>query len=218
MGDEETRNLMALPNADTEPGRRGRNIVAVIGIDDYVAWRKLHNAVSDAKGVRSLFVERLGFRELVPPLFDGAATQQAITSLLQDELATRLEPDDSLVLFFAGHGHTESSQIGSKTVKTGYVIPVEARLPHEHKFSTYIKLDSFLRDMAKLPTRHVLLILDACYSGFALGEAVQVLRSHDRYSDDLSRRLSRRVITSAMDDQPALDNGPIAGHSLSPGP
>ena len=217
MGSDETRNLMAIPDDETEPGRRGRNIIAVIGIDDYAAWRKLHNAVSDAKGVRELFVEKLGFKELVPPLFNAAATQQAITSLLQDELATRLEADDSLVLFFAGHGHTESSQIGSKKVKTGYLIPVEARLPQEHKFSTYIKLDSFLKDMANLPARHVLLILDACYSGFALGETVQVLRSHERYSDDLSRRLSRRVITSAMDDQPALDNGPIAGHSLFTG-
>ena len=217
MGSDETRNLMAIPDDETEPGRRGRNIIAVIGVDDYAAWRKLHNAVSDAKGVRELFVEKLGFKELAPPLFNADATQQSITSLLQDELATRLEPDDSLVLFFAGHGHTESSQIGSKKVKTGYLIPVEARLPQEHKFSTFIKLDSFLKDMAKLPARHVLLILDACYSGFALGETVQVLRSHERYSDDLSRRLSRRVITSAMDDQPALDNGPIAGHSLFTG-
>ena len=217
MGDEETRSLRPLPDTGNEPMRRGRNIVAVIGIDDYVAWRKLHNAVSDAKGMRTLFVERLGFRELLPPLLDAAATLQTITSLLQDELSTKLEPDDSLVLFFAGHGHTESSQIGSKTVKTGYLIPFEARLPQEHKFSTYIKLDSFLRDVARLPARHVLVILDACYSGFALGETVQVLRSHERYSDDLSRRLSRRVITSAMDDQPALDNGPIAGHSLFTG-
>jgi tetratricopeptide (TPR) repeat protein len=64
----------------------------------------------------------------------------------------------------------------------------------------------------------VLLILDACYSGFALGSSVEVLRSnYERYTDDLSKRLSRRVITSAMEDQPALDTGPIPEHSLFTG-
>jgi len=188
MGGKEIRNWRGHPYNGNEPTRRGRNIIAVIGIDDYVAWRKLHNAVSDAKGLQDLFVNKLGFKELVPPLFNKDATQPAITSLLQDELSTKLESDDSLVLFFAGHGHTESTKVGVKEIKTGYLIPFDARLPQEHKFSTYIKLDSFLRDVAKLPARHVLVILDACYSGFALGETVQVLRSQERYSDDMGRR------------------------------
>ena len=64
---------------------------------------------------------------------------------------------------------------------------------------------------------HILVILDACYSGFALGESVQILRDAQRYSDDLSKRMSRRVIASAMSDQPALDNGPVSGHSLFTG-
>lgn len=217
MGGDDTRNLTLLPDSDAGPVHRGRHIVAVIGIDAYACWRKLNNAVSDAKGVQRMFTEGLGFRELVPPLFDAEATQQAITSRLLDELAPQLEPDDSLVVFFAGHGHTEAIQLGAKKVKTGYLIPVEGRLPQERKFSAYIELDSFLKNLAKLPARHVLLILDACYSGFALGSSVEVLRSYERYTDDLGRRLSRRVITSAMEDQPALDTGPIPGHSLFTG-
>ena len=119
MGGDDTRNLTALPDPDPGPVRRGRNVVAVVGIDAYQHWRTLHNAVGDAQGVRRLFTETLGFLELVPPLFDAQATQTAITSLLIDDLANRLESDDSLVFFFAGHGHTESIQLGSKTVKTG---------------------------------------------------------------------------------------------------
>ena len=217
MGIEETRDLSAQSVPASGPVHRGRNIIAVIGIDAYERWRKLGNAVSDAEGIRGLFKDRLGFKELAEPLFNAQATQLAINALLLDVLGPQLDKDDSLVVFFAGHGHTETTQVGAKAVKTGYLIPVDGRLPAERRFSGYIELDTLLKNLARLPARHVLLILDACYSGFALGSTVEVLRSQERYTDDLSRRVSRRVITSAMDDQPALDNGPIPGHSLFTG-
>jgi uncharacterized caspase-like protein len=217
MGDNETRSVRVVPDPDVGLLRRGRNVVAVIGIDAYQNWRTLHNAVGDAKGVRSLFIETLGFKELVPPLLNDEATKPAITSLLVDDLATRLEQDDSLVIFFAGHGHTESTQLGSNTHKTGYLIPVEGRLPSERKLSSWINLDTLLTDLSQLPARHVLLVLDSCYSGFALGNGVTSTRGSEHYTDDLTRRVSRRVITSAMDNELALDSGSKQGHSLFTG-
>lgn len=201
----------------TQKLARGRDVIAVIGIDQYHHLQTLHNAVSDAQGVRKLFIEQLHFVELTQPLFDEQATQDAVISLVRDDLASKLQPEDSLVLFFSGHGYTETRKVGTKEVRTGYLVPVEGDRLEAHRFSTYLKLDAFLEDVANLPARHVLLILDACYSGFALGEAVKVVRGTERYTRDLSYRMSRRVITSAMADQPALDSGPIAGHSLFTG-
>jgi hypothetical protein len=133
---------------------------------------------------------------------------------VRDDLPALLAPDDSLVLFFAGHGHTRSSAVGGKTVDSGYLVPAPAR---RDKFGDLLPLDAFLDDVAQLPARHVLVILDACHSGFALGQAVQCTRSAVAYRDDLASRPSRRVITSARPDQLALDNGPVAGHSLFTG-
>src|SRR5262245_56495369 len=84
----------------------GRNLIAVIGINQYRKWPRLHNAVGDAMGTRRLFLE-LGFEEAAPPLLDEAATADAIRRLVTDDLAD-LRGDDSLVLFFAGHGHTQT--------------------------------------------------------------------------------------------------------------
>jgi hypothetical protein len=109
--------------------KQGRSLIAVIGIDAYAAWPRLDNAVSDATGVLSLF-EQLGFERAVPPLLDGDATGPALRKLVIDDLA-KLSPSDSLVLFFAGHGHTHSSTVGITSVQTGYVIPVDAARPGE---------------------------------------------------------------------------------------
>src|SRR5690348_296245 len=97
----------------------GRSIVAVIGIDQYAEWPRLGNAVSDALGVRDLF-KHLGFVEVTAPLLDGAATGDAMQGLVKDELA-KLSTDDRLVLFFAGHGHTQVNLFSDVEVKTGYL-------------------------------------------------------------------------------------------------
>lgn len=218
MSNDQARNLTGVPTRSSSV-RRGRSVIAVIGIDRYQAWPQLHNAVGDAQGLRGLFIEQLGFTELTPPLIDEQANHGAITAMIQDQLRDLLRPDDSLVFFFAGHGHTETTQAGTREVRTGYLIPVDARPPGEHRFSSYLNLDSLLKDVAQLPARHILVILDSCHSGFALNEmpTVQIVRSFDRYSEDLSARMSRRVVTSALHDQAALDSGPVAGHSLFTG-
>lgn len=213
MPRKKSRHLTPAP-ADAPTVNRGRNIITVIGIDEYAHWPKLGNAVSDARGMRKLFVEKLNFLEPIPPLFNADATEETITALVQDQLRPLLQPDDSLILFFAGHGHTESVQVGEHTVETGYLIPIEARLD---RWGDYIKIDSFLEDISKLPARHILLILDACRSGFALGAAMQRARSAVRYEAELSKRVSRKVITSARREQDAADSGPVAGHSLFTG-
>jgi uncharacterized caspase-like protein len=192
----------------------GRKRVAVIGIDHYRNWSPLHNAVRDAEAALRLF-RRLGFELVGQTMFDDAATGAAINSFVTDEL-TALGPDDSLVLFFAGHGGTRTQRLAGKQVKTGYLIPVDA---HRDKASTWIDLDDLLRKVAKLPPRHILVFLDACNAGIAL--STPRWRGSGTFETKslaaLQTRRSRRIITSALDDQLASDNGPVPGHSLFTG-
>jgi hypothetical protein len=191
-----------------------RQWVVVIGIDDYQHWPKLVNAVTDARGVHALFTQKLGFDAVRPPLLNAEATADALTALVRDELPQRLKPADSLVLFFAGHGHTRRNRVGSKTVESGYLVPAPAR---RDQFGELLPIEAILRDLSELPAQHVLVILDCCHSGFALGQAVDRTRGAVEYRDDLAARLSRKVITSARGDQLALDGGPVEGHSLFTG-
>ncbi|HWO20510.1 MAG TPA: caspase family protein [Kofleriaceae bacterium] len=192
--------------------------MAVIGIDRYREWPRLHNAVSDARGACEAF-SKLGFRQVGEPLLDEAATYAALHRLVTDDLC-RLGKEDSLVLFFAGHGHTLTSEYADgETSKRGYILPVDAE--HQSR-DTWLRLDSWLSEVAHLPPKHILVILDACYSGIALDPRV-VTRYRDGGApldaqlESLRARKSRRIITSALDDQRAMDSGPRPGHSLFTG-
>lgn len=206
--------------ADTLPSKErlteGRNIIAVVGINRYRAWPFLDNAVNDAKGILGIF-QKLGFEQIVAPLIDEAATADAMRHLIHDDLAV-LSNDDNLVLFFAGHGHTETRMLQSGPVQTGYLIPVDGARP-EGRTGSWLRLDTWLSDVARLPARHVLVILDACHSGIALGSLIKWRGGAwpSDSLDELRRRQSRRVITSALADQRAMDCGPIGGHSLFTG-
>jgi len=202
---------------EPESVKQGRSLVAVIGINDYVHWQKLKNAVQDAVGLQQTLIDKLGFSAPVPPLINEAATKAAINSLIEDQLREELQEDDNLVLFFAGHGHTRVDKVGGKVVgETGFIVPVEGRGPKE-VWGDYIQIDPLLQSISRLPARHILVILDSCHSGFALGEAMRSFRDAVRYEKDLSSRISRKVITSARREQLALDGGPVSGHSLVTG-
>jgi len=205
---------LLLVNVELESVKQGRSIVVAIGINDYANWQKLKNAVQDAVGFQQTLIDKLGFVAPIPPLIDSAATRDAIESLVEDQLRDVLKEDDSLVLFFAGHGHTRVEERS----ETGFIVPVDARRPDTKEYwSDYIRLSHWLEEIAELPARHILVILDSCHSGFALGEAAQSFRDAVRYQKDLTNRRSRKVITSAQREQSAIDGGPIPGHSLFTG-
>jgi hypothetical protein len=197
------------------PRRSGARYIAAIGIDRYRAWSPLANAVNDARGATTAF-ERLGFQRFGSPLFDEAATSDALRQLVVDDLH-RLTVDDSLILFFAGHGFTRQFQRGKHTVRQGYIIPFDA---DEERPTSWVDLDAWLKAVDLLPPRHILIILDACHSGIALNEVLRWRGKDIRLADPLDQlraRQSRRVITSALDTQRALDGGPFPGHSLFTG-
>ena len=212
-----THRDIASGNASTRDVRPGRQRIAVMGIDRYAGWKRLHNAVNDAQGILHLF-SQLGFESIGPPLFDEAATGEALRRLATDELAT-LSVEDSLVLFFAGHGTTLTRTFfGGASVKDGYLIPVDGAQPGGGTGS-WLRLDSWLADVTRSPAKHILVLLDACHSGIAHGPIIR-WRSRGATGprreplERLRARRSRRIVTSALDDQVAMDGGPVPGHSL----
>jgi formylglycine-generating enzyme required for sulfatase activity len=208
------RHVELAPSPEGTLGSLGRSVIAVIGIDRYHHWQRLANAVHDATGTSALFGE-LGFEQVTAPLLDDHATGKAIQSLVTDDLMT-LGPDDSLVVFYAGHGGTRKHRLGDQVIKTGYLIPVDA----SDKVSTWIDLEGWLRAVSLLPAKHILVVLDACHSGIALDPIIKWRDLGSWKGEPLSTlkaRRSRRIITSALDDQVALDSGPMYGHSLFTG-
>jgi hypothetical protein len=213
----EARDVVA-SHTSAAPGTAGRHVMVAIGIDRYRHWPALRNAVGDAEGAAAV-LRQLGFEDVVPPLLNGQATSEAIQGLVTDEL-TSLAPNDNLIVFFAGHGGTRSQRVGQRDVRTGYLIPADGAA-ESNRVQSWIEIDPWLSRISRLPPRHILVILDACFSGIALSSAVKWGRASGALLDlpfaAANARPSRLVITSALDDQRAMDSGPRPGHSLFTG-
>ena len=145
----------------------GRIHVLAIGISGYrkgALFGPLPQAEADAQAVAATLRDLYGY-EVHPPLLGAAATQAAINSNLA-AIKRVLGPNDVLIVFFAGHG----ASVGSGTDKKGFLLPVD----YEPTGITDTKSwEQNAIDMQRLgseaigyPARHVLLIIDACYSGF----------------------------------------------------
>jgi hypothetical protein len=212
---EEVRGVRRANTALAEV-EEGKNYLLAIGVDQYSKWLKLGNAVSDAKGIVDLFTQSFGFETPVEPLYDAKATRLNITKSLE-QVRRMLEPEDNLVVFFAGHGVTLTDTVGDQIIESGYIVPVDGAGLETDERDTYFKIDHLLNRLSLFPARHVNIILDACHSGLALGSEASSYRAEVLYERELESKLSRRVLTSARAEQLASDVGPLKDHSLFTG-
>lgn len=191
----------------------GRTWAAVIGIDRYRAWQQLNNAVNDARGVLKVF-EELGFESAAEPLFNEAASYDAIRRVVDG--MRDLQTDDSLIVFFAGHGHTVTTRFSDgESPPVGYLMPADADHSKGRR-TEWLHLEEWLGTIAALPPRHILVVLDCCRSGIALGHEA-ISRSREQSTAEFALRVSRTVIASAQENEPASDGGPVPGHSVFTG-
>jgi hypothetical protein len=196
----------------------GEYYILSIGIDDYQEWPNLENAVNDAQGLANILKENYGFKDIVQPLYNKDANKTNIVNTIEDVIRQKLDPNDNLIVFFAGHGHTDIKKVGSKSKSIGYLVPNDGKeASKEAVLSSFVRIDDFLRSIGELPNKHITVILDACHSGFALSEDISRTRSGTRYMSTLMNNQSRKVITSARSNQLASDSGPLPAHSLFTG-
>ena len=99
----------------------GNSYAVVIGVSRYPSaqWPDLSYARKDAEGMAAL-LERQGFA--VTALYDEAATARRIQTVLADGIAPKLAANDRVLIFFSGHGHTQT--LGSNDY--GYLVPYDA--------------------------------------------------------------------------------------------
>jgi peptidoglycan/xylan/chitin deacetylase (PgdA/CDA1 family)/uncharacterized caspase-like protein len=199
----------AVPAGDADTLYRDSHAL-VIGIDQYAKWPQLHHAVRDARAVQETLVARFGFKpENVTALYDGEATRTNILRVLNDKLADpkKLKRDDRVLVFYAGHGGTRKLASGRDV---GYLIPVDAA---QADFASDAISMPQLQEVAEAtPAKHVLFLIDACYSGLGLTRGGGAPKT-DSFLRDNARRLGRQMLTAGGVDQQVADDGP-GGHSV----
>jgi len=179
----------------------------VIGIDDYARWPKLEYASRDAQAIADTLTGQFGFpSSQVIVLKNQQATRNNILAAFHDRLADgRTQKNDRVFVFFAGHGATRRLASGRDL---GYIIPVDSN-PDE--FATDAIAMTDVQNIAEsLQAKHVLFVMDACYSGLGLTRGGP---SSSSFLRENARRTARQMLTAGGADQQVADSGPN-GHSV----
>jgi len=201
----------------------------VVGINKYVSKNlpELNYARRDAEAV-AVFLKGQGFE--VINLYDRQATRAAIISKMENDLSNRVQKDDRVLFFFAGHGDVKRR--GGRDF--GSIFPHDGDATNAQSIS----MEELRAQFEKMGNaKHLLFILDACYGGQigmrsaqevketvnpklilpeALSDKTRGLRVIPKtvpdYIVSLTTHRARQALTAGGSDQPVLDVGP-KGHS-----
>jgi uncharacterized caspase-like protein len=191
------RDIGAVPGHSKDvarvPSYRARHCVA-IGIDQYSDFPRLNHAVHDAQGLAAFLQDSYGFN--VTTILNQEASRSRIGEAITSSVSALAGPDDLVVIFFAGHGETMSLPNGDKR---GFIVPVDAK---PRKPADLIAVDDIVSWLDFLPSRHVLLIFDSCFSGM-----LTVRAPAPQAGLDVFARRARLSITAGGAEQTVVDGG-----------
>jgi hypothetical protein len=176
----------------------------VIGINKYNVWPPLEYAVRDAQAVAQKLRES-GFDEVIE-ILDKQATRERILTTLGSELPKKVGAQDRVLIFFAGHGQTESLPDGREQ---GYIIPVDGDITNY--FTTAISMQQVREISGRVQAKHILYVMDACYSGQGFTRAFGVEPSINGYLQKITSLRSVQMITAGGKKEQAVE---VQGHGL----
>jgi len=133
-----------------------RKWALIIGIERYRKTPPVQFAESDARAFKDYANVRLG----VPPentiiLLNDMATKAELEGMIKDRLNGLLNENDTLYVYYAGHGIPSD--------ETPYLLPYDGD-PDSPVYTAY-PVEALYKDLDKLPAKNVFVFLDTCFSG-----------------------------------------------------
>jgi len=175
----------------------------IIGNNNYEYLPQLQTAINDAKEIDRLLREQYGFTTTV--LLD-AGRSQIMNGF--NEVREQLGPDDSLLIYYAGHGEFD------KSVGKAYWLPTNAKPDND---TNWIIVDNITSNIKRMSSRHILVVADSCYSGTLTRSAITKLNTADektRYLEKMRKRASRTLMASGGNEPVADSDGEEGSHSV----
>jgi Caspase domain len=170
----------------------GRQYAVLIAIDKYQAWTALRNPVEDAKQIKEILSRRYLLTDFIE-LYDEAATKAGIIKLFK-ALISDTKPEDSVLIYYAGHGFLD------KTSDTGFWIPVDGGIDvnEQANWLPNAQVRGFISNMK---ARHIALLADSCFSGDFLNPTRGITPTiTEEYFKNAYARVSRQVLTSGSSE------------------
>ncbi len=187
---------------DSEAPPFRKSLAVVIGIDEYGdGIPRLRSAMNDARRLGAILADEHGYE--VTTLLDADATKAAIEEVLLRRLPDLLDDEDRALVYFAGHGVALDGDEGPN----GFILPQDAR-PGDP--TTYVEMTWLADAISALTCRHMLVVLDSCFSGAFRWSSMRDLISppevvHQERYERFVHDPAWQVITSAAADQTASD-------------
>ncbi len=167
----------------------------VIGVSDYQnnAWVDLDSVGADVKAVRETLEEQ-GFA--VETLMNP--TESMLRDQFEDFIdAYGYEPENRLLFYYAGHGHTQERN----ERQFGYLVPADAPDPYSNKraFSRKaLKMEQIRSWARQIESKHALFVFDSCFSGSVFQSRAALVPEHISFS---TTKPVRQFIAAGTADQ-----------------
>ena len=199
-----TPDTMCVPSVAVDATPAGgkpairKRVALLIGNNAYVnPVPLLETPIADVDRIAEILRTRYGYETTVIKNATKAATARAL-----NQLAANTRPDDSVLVFYAGHGYLMND------INMGFWLPVDASAKTAGNWISNEDISKFL---TAIPARQLILVSDSCYSG-TLTREFRVTGGGKVDPEDVLRKRSVLVLTSGG-DEPVADEGK-GGHSI----
>ncbi|MFP6656066.1 MAG: caspase family protein [Myxococcota bacterium] len=198
-----------LPSQSLRDRGVGKFYALVIGNNHYEHLLNLETAKNDATAVAGLLAEDFGFSTQLLLDANEEDTKRAIYNIFKVA-----EPEDNVLIYFAGHGHVK--EISERSRRNGFWLPTNADAEQDVNWIDNWWITNHL-DTSKV--RRALIIADSCYGGvfstdLPIGPVTRLPPLSDEDFDQKLQRKSRFVLASGG-IAPVIDlSGPEEEHSV----
>lgn len=212
LGEEEAI-IPALPEKESN----GKNYIIAIGIDNYARPKlRLESCVTDCVSMTRVLTDKYSFQVFDRIVSNEMATKKGIKAIFKKFREHAPTAEDSLVIYFSGHGHVfaidEQIVDGKKVIKEGIGCWVTQEAAG-NELDDLLKISDVIDEIRQLRIlRHIMLISDCCHSGSIFENPFFYPLSN---AADPTLRLdaspSRWAICSSRSNEPAIAGRAGAG-------
>jgi hypothetical protein len=164
----------------------GRYYALLIGVESYMddAINNLDRPIADAQMLYNTLTTHYTFDKENVLILKNPTRAEIIIAL--DNLSSKITQNDNLLIFFAGHGYWDQER------RQGYWLPADAQKANT---ANWLR-NSTIRDyVSSMPSKHTLLIADACFSG-GIFRTRSAFTSSDKAISSIYALPSRKAMTS----------------------
>jgi len=183
----------------TDAWRARKDYALLFATNEYdVGWEPLTNPIPDAEAIAEELQDNYGFKAEVV----RNPSREQVVRKLREYVAKNLGENDQLFIFIAGHG------VFDDLLHQRYIVTRDSRRDDE-THGSYISYDDLRPMVDSMHAKHVLLVIDACFSGTldrSVGEAGS--RGSETYANftfpelfsNKARLATRKFLTSGGKD------------------